>query len=164
MDILSKIRPSRKEKLLVQKTTKEFLKKLSYIKGVTFIIGGSISKDTWLKGTNEVDIFAKFTNQYTIDKFGNHVVLDGKRVINKDAIFNAWETPMIIVSSQNQIEPRGYSKVRELKIEKGDSKISTLVDKSEQLTREKLDENNIDYSIIELLANKLFCDWINFRE
>ena len=84
--------------------------------------------------------------------------------INKDAIFNAWESPMIIVSSQNQIEPRGYSKVRELKIEKGDSKIRTLVDKSEQLTREKLDENNIDYSIIELLANKLFCDWINFRE
>ena len=60
MDILSKIKPSRDEQLQIERITEEFVQKLKKIKDVKFIIGGSISKDTWLKGTNEVDIFAKF--------------------------------------------------------------------------------------------------------
>jgi len=60
MDILSKIKPSLREKFFIEKITNEFLDKLKRIKTINPIVGGSISKDTWLKGTNEVDIFAKF--------------------------------------------------------------------------------------------------------
>ncbi len=62
MNVISQIKPSKDEQLLVENITKEFLKKLSYIKKVNFIVGGSVSKDTWLKATKEVDIFAKFKN------------------------------------------------------------------------------------------------------
>ena len=60
MEIISVIKPSKEEQLIVERITEEFIQKLKKIKDVKFIIGGSISKDTWLKGTNEVDIFAKF--------------------------------------------------------------------------------------------------------
>ena len=52
MDIISRIKPSKEEKEKVEKITKEVFQKLKKIKSTKFIVGGSISKDTWLKGTN----------------------------------------------------------------------------------------------------------------
>ena len=60
MDLISRIRPSKEEKKLIEDAAEEIIKKLRKIKYITPIIGGSISKDTYLKGTNEVDIFVKF--------------------------------------------------------------------------------------------------------
>ncbi len=68
MDIISRIKPSKEEKENVEKITKEVFQKLKKIKSTKFIVGGSISKDTWLKGTNEIDIFAKFDYNKFKDK------------------------------------------------------------------------------------------------
>jgi tRNA nucleotidyltransferase (CCA-adding enzyme) len=68
MDIISKIKPSKEEKAFIEKITKEVFQKLRKIKSVNFMVGGSISKDTWLKGTNEIDIFAKFNYNKFKDK------------------------------------------------------------------------------------------------
>src|SRR3989344_2645236 len=68
MDIISKLKPSKEEKEFVEKITKEVFQKLKKIKSINFIVGGSISKDTWLKGTNEIDIFAKFNYNKFRDK------------------------------------------------------------------------------------------------
>lgn len=77
MDILSKIKPSKEEKIFIEKTTKEFLNKLKKIKSFKPIIGGSISKDTWLSGTKEVDVFAAFN----YNKFKEKNISD---VLNKE--------------------------------------------------------------------------------
>ncbi len=60
MNVIDRIKPSKQENELVSKLIKEIFFKLNKIKKIKFVLGGSISKDTWLKGTNEVDIFAKF--------------------------------------------------------------------------------------------------------
>ncbi|MBI2672214.1 CCA tRNA nucleotidyltransferase [Candidatus Woesearchaeota archaeon] len=60
MDIISNIKPSKEEKKLIENASAEVIKKLKKIRYITPIIGGSISKDTYLKGTDEVDIFIKF--------------------------------------------------------------------------------------------------------
>lgn len=61
MNILKLIKPSRKEELFIKKETKELLLKLNKrLKNAKAIVGGSFAKNTWLSGTNEVDIFVKF--------------------------------------------------------------------------------------------------------
>ncbi len=68
MNIISKIKPSKQEKIFVEKNIKEFLKQLKKIKFIKPVVGGSISKDTWLNGTKEVDIFACFNYSKFKDK------------------------------------------------------------------------------------------------
>ncbi len=62
MDIIERIKPSKEEQKNVNNIIKEIFSKLNKIKDIKFVLGGSISKDTWLKGTNEIDIFAKFNH------------------------------------------------------------------------------------------------------
>ena len=58
-EILSKIKPSAKEKQNFNRTTKEFLSKLK-VKDAKAILGGSGAKGTWLSGNHDVDIFVLF--------------------------------------------------------------------------------------------------------
>ena len=60
MNLIDRIKPFKEEEKIVENLTKEVFSKLNKIRNVKFVLGGSVSKDTWLKGTNEIDIFAKF--------------------------------------------------------------------------------------------------------
>lgn len=71
MNLISNIKPSKEERKFIDEVTSEVIKKLKKIKIIKPLIGGSISKDTWLKGTNEVDIYAKFDYKKFKDKNEN---------------------------------------------------------------------------------------------
>ncbi|MEK6937274.1 MAG: CCA tRNA nucleotidyltransferase [Nanoarchaeota archaeon] len=60
MNVINRIKPTEEEKGNVEKLIKEIFSKLCKIKSVKFVLGGSISKDTWLRGNKEIDVFAKF--------------------------------------------------------------------------------------------------------
>ncbi len=57
--ILKKIKPNKKEQLLVNNKLKEFLSKLK-LKDCEAFVGGSYAKNTWLKGNHDIDIFILF--------------------------------------------------------------------------------------------------------
>ena len=58
-EVLDKIKPSRKEKHIVNKIIKQFISKLKF-KDAQVILGGSGAKGTWLSSKHDVDIFVMF--------------------------------------------------------------------------------------------------------
>ena len=65
MNLLSKIKPSKQEFSRIIKLVDYFLKMLNKeSKDTKAIIGGSIAKDTWLKGNHDIDIFVIFGKSY----------------------------------------------------------------------------------------------------
>lgn len=68
MDVLKealiKVKPSKEDEVLVDKRIKEFMSKIK-AKDAKAILGGSGAKGTWLKSTNDADIFIQFNyNKY----------------------------------------------------------------------------------------------------
>lgn len=62
-DILKKVKPSNFEEFMVNRKVNSFLKKLNKnLKDATAILGGSVAKNTWLKGNHDIDIFVMFDN------------------------------------------------------------------------------------------------------
>ncbi|MAF99393.1 MAG: CCA tRNA nucleotidyltransferase [Nanoarchaeota archaeon] len=60
-EVLSEIKPTKKEEADFKRVTTSFLKKLNAkLKDAKAIIGGSGAKGTWLKGAHDVDIFVVF--------------------------------------------------------------------------------------------------------
>ena len=60
-EILDKIKPTAQERENFKKTVDDFIRKLnSKIKPVTAVLGGSGSKQTWLSGSHDVDVFVLF--------------------------------------------------------------------------------------------------------
>mgnify|MGYP001611005565 FL=1 len=57
--ILAKITPTEEEKQNMLKIVKEILNKLA-IKDAVVSLGGSGAKDTWLRNSNEIDIYVRF--------------------------------------------------------------------------------------------------------
>ncbi len=63
--VLSTCKPSKEEELHLQRVVKEVISKIK-IPGATPILGGSGAKNTWLKGTHDIDIYVKFNvHQYS---------------------------------------------------------------------------------------------------
>ncbi len=64
--MLNRIKPSKEEEKVALDLANAFLKKLNAgLKGAKAILGGSLTKGTWIKGTNEIDIFVQFDyNKY----------------------------------------------------------------------------------------------------
>ncbi|MDP1693980.1 MAG: CCA tRNA nucleotidyltransferase [Candidatus Woesearchaeota archaeon] len=63
--VLATCKPSPEEELHLQKLVKEILSKIK-IPGAKPILGGSGAKNTWLKGTHDIDIYVKFNvKQYS---------------------------------------------------------------------------------------------------
>ena len=57
--VLQKIKPTAQEKEAVMKEIDDLLSQIT-VPGAELILGGSISKDTWLKDTTDVDVFVAF--------------------------------------------------------------------------------------------------------
>ena len=91
--ILLKITPSEEEKQNMLKIVREILNKID-IKDTVISLGGSGAKDTWLKNSNEIDIYVRFNyNKFKDDdseiskllgnalrkKFKNIIRLHGSR-------------------------------------------------------------------------------------
>ncbi len=62
-EILEQVTPTAEERQSISKTIKEFSKKVK-IKGAKIEVGGSIAKDTWLRGEHDLDIYVKFGKQH----------------------------------------------------------------------------------------------------
>ncbi|MEK6974573.1 MAG: CCA tRNA nucleotidyltransferase [Nanoarchaeota archaeon] len=61
MDVLSKIKPGRKEEAFVRKEARKFISRINKkLKNAKAVIGGSFEKNTWLSGKYDIDIFVKF--------------------------------------------------------------------------------------------------------
>jgi len=60
--ILDKIKPSKEETNQIKKLSNEIISKIK-IKDAKVILGGSGAKDTWLKETHDVDLYARFNYQ-----------------------------------------------------------------------------------------------------
>ncbi len=58
--VLERIKPTRREKIKINKIIKDFYKKIK-IKHCELILGGSIGKDTWVHNNHDIDIYARFT-------------------------------------------------------------------------------------------------------
>lgn len=62
--VLDRIKPSSDERKRVEKLAKEIIQKIK-VKDAKAVLGGSGAKDTWLRGSHDVDIYVKFNyNKY----------------------------------------------------------------------------------------------------
>ncbi len=77
--ILESCKPSPQEQQHLQKVVKEVTSKIN-ISGATPILGGSGAKDTWLKGTHDIDIYVKFNVRQYHDKSDQLADILGKVV------------------------------------------------------------------------------------
>ncbi len=85
--VLKQVKPTRKETLELKRVAKSVIDKIK-IKKTKAILGGSSAKDTWLKGSHDIDIYVKFNQKYYsgLDiskilekKLKNYQVLHGSR-------------------------------------------------------------------------------------
>ena len=68
LSILKKITPDKNEKKTVSDISKHFISKLSLkLKEGKIILGGSVAKDTWIRGDADIDVFAIFNKKYSKD-------------------------------------------------------------------------------------------------
>jgi len=68
LSILKKITPDKNEKKTVSDISKYFISKLSLkLKEGKIILGGSVAKDTWIRGDADIDVFAVFNKKYSKD-------------------------------------------------------------------------------------------------
>ncbi len=66
LNILREIIPDKNEKKIVLDISKNFIRKLnSKFKEGKCVLGGSIAKDTWIKGDSDIDVFAVFNKKYS---------------------------------------------------------------------------------------------------
>jgi len=69
MEIINKITPNKKERDEVTKVINDFFKQIKpKLKDAIPEVGGSMAKDTWLKGDHDIDIFVKFPHSKYHDK------------------------------------------------------------------------------------------------
>ncbi len=80
-EIIKKIKPSKEERKKIEKEINFIIKKIKN-KEIVPIIGGSIAKDTWLKGIHDIDIFAKFNYNKYKDKSDKLSYILEKRIKN----------------------------------------------------------------------------------
>ncbi len=65
LSILKKITPDKNERKAVLDISKNFISKLnSKFKEGKAVLGGSIAKDTWIKGDSDIDVFAVFNKRH----------------------------------------------------------------------------------------------------
>lgn len=84
MDVLSKIKPGRKEEDFVRNEAKKFISRMNKrLKNARAVIGGSFEKNTWLSGNYDIDIFVKFDykkyREKDISKELEHALKDFKK-------------------------------------------------------------------------------------
>ncbi|MEK6936701.1 MAG: hypothetical protein AABW58_01370 [Nanoarchaeota archaeon] len=108
-----------------------------------------------------LNLFGKITNKYKIDNSGNLIEIEGKKLENQEAISDAWEVPIILVSTKRRTDLDGFDRIKKIIIKKNQSEISTLIDKKEPLIKDKLDAEKIKYCSREILANRLCYNWVN---
>ena len=59
--VLDSIKPSKEEEKQVKKVVGAFLDKLNKnLKDAKAVLGGSGAKNTWLKGSHDIDVFVQF--------------------------------------------------------------------------------------------------------
>ena len=58
-EVLKRIKPSKEEEKEVKKIVKDIINKIN-IKDAKPVLGGSGKKETWLRGTHDIDIYVKF--------------------------------------------------------------------------------------------------------
>ncbi len=62
--VLNNIKPTKEEEILIDKKIKDFISRIK-VKDAKTILGGSGAKGTWLRSTNDADIFVQFNyNKY----------------------------------------------------------------------------------------------------
>lgn len=81
--VLKKVKPSKEEEREVKKITKEVLNKIK-IKDAKPVLGGSGAKETWLKGTHDIDIYVKFNpKKYKNEKISKTLKKELKKRFGK---------------------------------------------------------------------------------
>lgn len=81
--VLKKIKPSKEEERTVKKIIKEVLGKIK-IKDTKSVLGGSGAKETWLKGTHDIDIYVKFNpKKYKNDEISKVLKKELKKKFSK---------------------------------------------------------------------------------
>lgn len=67
--ILNEIAPDKQEVRVLKRAAKHFTKKLNKeLKNAKAVLGGSVAKNTFLKGSYDIDIFVQFNKKYYKDK------------------------------------------------------------------------------------------------
>lgn len=80
-DILQSLKPSKFEEFIINKRIGTFLKKLNKkLKDSEAILGGSVAKNTWLRGNHDVDIFVLFNN----DKNASDILEETLKLVFKN--------------------------------------------------------------------------------
>ncbi len=77
-DVLKKITPSREEKELIDKISKEVIEKIKNKANgieVEVVLGGSASRGTYLAGNHDLDIFVRFKSESDIKSYFREIVL-----------------------------------------------------------------------------------------
>lgn len=113
--VLRKIRPSKLEKSLLMLKVRSFINKLQKGIDAEVFLGGSVAKDTWLKGSHDVDIFVRFKSKGNLSddlekilkqRFDNIERIHGSRdyfqVIFKNLNFEV--VPVLKVISSKDLE------------------------------------------------------------
>ncbi len=129
--------------------------------------------DLIIKASNEDEvkelkkIFKKRAAKYKIDKFGR-IVMDAVQepVQNKNTIYNAWEIPLLFVTSKTHCKPKSltdFLKVKQFYItypvhERISVVINTLVRSKADEFRHFLVETNLEFKELKGYALRIFVD------
>ena len=76
------------------------------------VIGESFQYDLLLKLKdkselrNLINLFKRYTSKNRLNKYGKRIVKMGSLVINEDAIFNAWDVPLLTFKNNANRKPR----------------------------------------------------------
>ena len=111
-----------------------------------------------------LSIFKQFTNKYKLDSSGQISKINGKKAVNLEAITDAWEIPVILITPNRKTKIETYMTINKISIDKRNSELSTLVKSTKRKLITELNNKNAPHKITKILANRLFHDWINEKK
>jgi len=84
--VLNEIVPSKEEEKTLKKAAEHFIKKLNLeLKNAKAILGGSVAKNTFLKGSYDIDIFVQFNKELYKNKDVSEILHEKLKKIHKSA-------------------------------------------------------------------------------
>ncbi|MBI4453094.1 hypothetical protein HY636_00455 [Candidatus Woesearchaeota archaeon] len=98
-------------------------------------------------------LFNKYTYAHKVNSFG--LV---KEITNPDAIFDAWEIPLIVVTSNEDLRRKDFRRIFDITITDYLYEISSLVRQQRNTFEDYLKEKGVEFKRIKRYANRSFVE------
>lgn len=126
-------------------------------RGTIIAEGRQFEMSVMVEGESDVkhvlNLFNKYTYKMKVDSRG-----EVKNENNPDAIFGAWEIPLIVVTAQSSLKRHDFRSISDIIVNDDDHEISTLVKKQRKTFEKFLSMNGVPYFRIGKYANRPFVE------